>query len=1511
MKAQRRFGPFAALLLLTTVVGMFALNASAQRPDRVTLPGHVISVLSEGALTLPVAKSDGAEAARMQLTIVLRRGDEIGLQQLADRLNDPQSHEFRRWLTPEQIADRFGPSTEDFQTVEAFFQAEGFEVVERSSNRMTLTVSAPRNTIERSLQVTIADYKIFEPGKDRTFHANREDPSLPATIATRIHSIAGLSTLGKPRPVIIEAINRLFCGGEADAAGYNKENLSQPGRAACEKVADDCLAQGRLKQAASVTKIKTDICSKFKAGGTPDPFPRAADPPVDWKDADGTGQKVGITAFDTFQTSDVADFLDLFGAPASVLGKLSRVAVNGGAVAGPDQSEVLLDITTILTGAPGAQIIVYDAPFGAGAFQAMFNRMIADGVSIISNSWAYCENQTSAADVQGIDSILAAAAASGITVFSAVGDTGSTCLNGSANTISVPAGSPRVTAVGGTTAVPGPDATWRSESWWNGAGGFGVSRFFPRPAYQNGISQAPLRSVPDLAFSSDPNYGVIICQAAAGGCPAPFMFGGTSFAAPALAAATAVMNHAAGTRLGHLNPQIYPLAGTTAFHTPAELASDFAHVGLGSPILNTLFLRLTGAIAGAVSASQSLVKVVSDRVAANGTANTRVVVYLRDVKGNMIIGKTVSLTQSAGGTAVITPPSMVTTAANGAAIFEVRSTTVQNVTFTATDVTDGVVLTQTGVVNFDVPPATAGGINAFPTSVLNNGTATTTITVTLQDAQGNPTPGKLVTLSQGAGHSIITGPSPSVTDANGQIQFTATNRYAETVVYTAVDVTDGDLPVPGSGTVNFTGTATSSCVPATPNAALGFALTPFATGFLAEAFNFSNVNFGCAGATNPGFDAGGVLIGNFRTGELFRLPAGGGAATTTNVISSPGQTIGSPVFGKNGKLYATRAATGGNFTTGNILELDPVTGATSRVIASNLTCPGGLSVDPISGDLFFTGTCFGAGSNDPILHRVVNPGSTNPPPTVVNYVTLAASPNGAIAFAPDGTIYVATDYLSANPPIVRVSGTNQPQPPTVTPVPGVVTNFWVTMGETLPNGSAKSLVFLGKDDKLKLADITTNPPTITELILGPTSSGVIGADGCLYTSDGATVFKLTSASGNCGFTPTSPAPGIVLSPAFTTPDPMQGTQRTVTARLVSVPNPAGMPIIFRVNGANARFQMVRADANGEALFTYRGGVAGTDTITADLTLGTEELLSNQARLNWTAGPHLAFVSLNLSPTNAVVGQPITLTGTLIDAVADPRVPIPSVTLQFNVAGQTCNAVTNASGVASCAVTVPLTGNYTLSVTFAGNGAFVASTDSERFSVLPPGAAPCSAFDDVDLASPFCASVEWIKNRGVTVGCQATLYCPFDSVVRLQMAAFMKRLGSALSGTVLRAELQSGAIDLDAQPVVCQTGDFATGNYARRVIVDASFSGLAANPVGFAADAVASLDAGATWTPLAAVGNRSFAASGHWGHARARGIADVDPNQSVRFGLWVSRGALSGTADLVDSTCKLRAVVGNR
>jgi subtilase family serine protease len=134
-------------------------------------------------------------------------------------------------------------------------------------------------------------------------------------------------------------------------------------------------------------------------------------------------QRIGLVEFDTFHASDVSDWLNAIGADpgniAPIMSQLSQVPVNGGvSQTGPGQSEVLLDIDTVILGDPTAHYVVFDAPLSS-SYQAVFNAMLSDPSgppTVISNSWSSCEDQTTLADVQSIDSILAQAGAAGITV---------------------------------------------------------------------------------------------------------------------------------------------------------------------------------------------------------------------------------------------------------------------------------------------------------------------------------------------------------------------------------------------------------------------------------------------------------------------------------------------------------------------------------------------------------------------------------------------------------------------------------------------------------------------------------------------------------------------------------------------------------------------------------------------------------------------------------------------------------------------------------------------------------------------------------------------------------------------------------------------------------------------------------------------------------------------------------------------------------------------------------------
>jgi hypothetical protein len=69
---------------------------------------------------------------------------------------------------------------------------------------------------------------------------------------------------------------------------------------------------------------------------------------------------------------------------------------------------------------------------------------------------------------------------------------------------------------------------------------------------------------------------------------------------------------------------------------------------------------------------------------------------------------------------------------------------------------------------------------------------------------------------------------------------------------------------------------------------------------------------------------------------------------------------------------------------------------------------------------------------------------------------------------------------------------------------------------------------------------------------------------------------------------------------------------------------------------------------------------------------------------------------------------------------------------------------------------------------------------------------CDIFTDV-LASQadVCKAVQWLKNRGITTGCTATTYCPFNNVTRAQMALFMNRMGNAITPRLVSLQQGTG------------------------------------------------------------------------------------------------------------------------
>ena len=215
--------------------------------------------------------------------------------------------------------------------------------------------------------------------------------------------------------------------------------------------------------------------------------------------------------------------------------------------------------------------------------------------------------------------------------------------------------------------------------------------------------------------------------------------------------------------------------------------------------------------------------------------------------------------------------------------------------------------------------------------------------------------------------------------------------------------------------------------------------------------------------------------------------------------------------------------------------------------------------------------------------------------------------------------------------------------------------------------------------------------------------------------------------------------------------------------------------------------------------------------------------------------------------------------------------------------------------------------------------FVAASALLLAVVASGGAAAqaCAGFTDVPSSDPFCPNVEWLKNRGITLGCtSATLYCPSGNVTRLSMAAFMNRLGTALTPVSLTpGTAAAAAVNLNASPVLCQTADYAVTGFPRRAYVQGATNLSLPTPAGVdvMSRVMVSTNSGASWTPIA---NTDQYATLYPGQSPGNHVAlapfgwvDVNVGQTVRFGLQVARFD-AGTSN-VTASCQVSAQVANR
>jgi subtilase family serine protease len=446
--------PLILLGAIATFTGHAAENAAAARigeaideSDRARFPGNThpsaISRNDEG----PVEPDYPMAGVRL----LLRRSpqQESALKLLMAQQADPKSANFHHWLSPDEFGTRFGPSDADLATLSRWLGSQGLTVTDVNKGRTFMQFSGTASAVGQAFRMEMHHYLV----KGQAHIANNGDPSIPAALTPVVGGIASLSDFhAKPLHHDLGTVKRNPATGRwvsptVAASRQTGTQFTLDGMYGYELVAPLDFA------------TIYNILPLWNAG------------------IDGTGQTIAIAGRSDISLSDVATFRAAFGLPVNV----PRVIVNGADPGVPtwgDKVENTLDVEWSGAVAKGAQIIFVTSAstFMDGAQESAQYIIENRTAPIMSFSYGLCELEMGSAGNAAYNALWQQAAAEGIAVFVAAGDTSSAGCDfggypsyGAQQGVAVSgtASTPYNTAVGGTDFNA---LNLQSTSYWSNGG---------------------------------------------------------------------------------------------------------------------------------------------------------------------------------------------------------------------------------------------------------------------------------------------------------------------------------------------------------------------------------------------------------------------------------------------------------------------------------------------------------------------------------------------------------------------------------------------------------------------------------------------------------------------------------------------------------------------------------------------------------------------------------------------------------------------------------------------------------------------------------------------------------------------------------------------------------------------------------------------------------------------------------------------------------------------------------
>lgn len=520
MKSKKIILP---LLVVGVIVGLAAM---------IFTPGGILNfgfepmqVLPEN--TAPIVESSKLEGpaendTKIRFVVGLSLQNEAQLETYLRDVDDPNSSVYGQYLTPQDFLNQYSPSPQNVTKVISYLVDHQMTVLSVSPNRTLIFVEGTVAQIESAFLVEMNRYSIDQDGVRVEYVSNASDPSIPKRLDTIVDGIVGLNTFGEYKSKALENKEAKQPKAPGPPMGLSPQDVAE--------VYD--YPNVNNKNATSVLS--------------------------------GKGTTIAIATAHIYDQKDLDEFYKQFKIVRT--GKIKNIHINGKSTT--VNSETTLDLQAASSQAPGADILMYmsvDPKFVN--FIATFNQVVTDNdADVMSVSWGLCEANTGKSLMKIENKIFKQAHAQGIATFVASGDFGAyDCReapkkdkNGKDITpplnVDYPSSDPYTVAVGGTTMFESKGKRLL-EFAWDGSGG-GESSHWKRPGWQHGpgVPSSKMRLTADVALNADPMTGYAFRFQGRW-----VVYGGTSVGAPKWAALWALMDEAAGKRIGNPNKHFYEI----------------------------------------------------------------------------------------------------------------------------------------------------------------------------------------------------------------------------------------------------------------------------------------------------------------------------------------------------------------------------------------------------------------------------------------------------------------------------------------------------------------------------------------------------------------------------------------------------------------------------------------------------------------------------------------------------------------------------------------------------------------------------------------------------------------------------------------------------------------------------------------------------------------------------------------------------------------------------------------